>query len=274
MRPLTLYAFIAWVQGSAMRRTVLLFALLASFAAAPAAMAEPPSAALRLYAAGEFVAAADLADTQASASSRAFASRALVAACAAARSRGAIDALLERAETSAREALSLDPRSVDARLQLALVYGMEGRRVSLAQAFASRYAGRGKRLIDEALAIDPSNAHAHAMLGAWNLEVVRRGGGAGALIYGARAGTGFAEFERARALAPDDMLIPLHFAVALLGLDPIAYGPRANRLLREVIAGSANDALESLGQDTAQRLQAALARSPQDALRVARESIL
>jgi len=257
-----------------MRRMVLFFALLATFAAAPAAMAEPPSAALRLYAAGEFVAAADLADTQPSASNRAFASRALVAACAAAQSSGSIDALLVRAETSARDALSLDPRSVDARLQLALVYGMEGRRASLARAFAGRYASRGKRLIDEALAIEPTNAHAHAMLGAWNLEVVRRGGGVGALMYGAHTGTGLAEFERARALAPGDMLIPLHFAVALLGLDPATYGPRASRLLREVVAASPGDALESLGQETAQRLQTALARSPQDAQRLARESIL
>jgi hypothetical protein len=237
-------------------------------------MAEPPSAALRLYAAGEFVAAADLADTQPSASSHAFASRALVAACAAARSSSAIDALLDRAESSARDALSLDPGSVDARLQLALVYGMEGRRASLTRAFASRYASRGKRLIDEALAIEPTNAHAHAMLGAWNLEVIRRGGQVGALMYDARTGVGLAEFERARALAPGDTLIPLHFAVALLGLDPVAYGARANRLLREVIAASPSDALESLGQDTARSLQVALALSPQAAQRAARDSIL
>jgi hypothetical protein len=257
-----------------MRRTVLFFALLASFSTAPIAVAEPPSAALRLYAAGEFVAAADLADTQASASSRAFASRALVAACAAARSSGAIDALLARAETSAREALSLDSRSVDARLQLALVYGMEGRRAPLARAFASRYASRGKHLIDEALALEPTNAHAHAMLGAWNLEVVRRGGRIGALMYDAHTGVGLTEFERARALAPNDTLIPLHFAVALLGLDPVAYRSRAIRLLREVVAASPGDALESLGQETAARLQAALAESPQAAQRAARESIL
>jgi len=257
-----------------MRRTVVFIALAACLAGASVASAEPPSAALRLYAVGEFVAAADLADTQPSASSRAFASRALVAACAAARSTSAIDALLTRAETSAREALSLDPRSVDARLQLALVYGMEGRRASLARAFASRYASRGKRLIDEALAIEPTNAHAHAMLGAWHLEVVRRGGPTGAFMYGARIGVGFAEFERARALAPNDMLISLHFAVALLGLDPVAYAARANRLLGAVVAAPPGDALESLGQDTAQRLQGALAQSPQAAQRMARASIL
>lgn len=257
-----------------MRRTVLFFALLTGLATAPLAVAEPPGAALRLYATGEFVAAADLADTQPSAASRAFASRALVAACAEARSDAAIAALLTRAESSAREALALDARSVDARLQLALVYGMEGRRASLAQAFAGRYASRGKHLIDQALELEPSNAHAHAMLGAWNLEVVRRGGHIGALMYNARADAGVAEFQRAQQLAPDDMLIPLHFAIALLALDPNAYGARAGRLLRDVLAATPRDALENFSQDTARHLQAALATSPQSAQSAARDTIL
>src|SRR6185312_11280989 len=101
-----------------MRRTIVFIALLTCLAGSPA-VAEPPNAALRLYAAGEFVAAADLAETQPSAAS---------SACASATSQASIDTLLARAETSARQALSLDPQSADARLQLALVYGMEGRR--------------------------------------------------------------------------------------------------------------------------------------------------
>ncbi|MBI3438558.1 MAG: hypothetical protein HY054_07925 [Proteobacteria bacterium] len=257
-----------------MRRTFLFLALLASLATAHVAAAEPPSAALRLYAAGEFVAAADLADTQPSASSRAFASRALVTACATAQSDTEIRALLARAEASAREALLLDSRSVDARLQLALVYGMQGRLTSLPQAFAGGYAARGRRLIDQALAIEPTNAHAHAMLGAWNLEVVRRGGRVGALIYNARRDVGLSEFERARQLAPGDTLIALHFAVALLALAPATYGARADRLIREVLAATPSDALGRLSQATAQRLQIALAKSPQSAQRAAENSIL
>ena len=257
-----------------MRLTVLFVALLVCVAGSPAALAEPPSAALRLYAIGEFVAAADLADAQPSASSRAFASRSLVAACAAAQSPAAIDMLLQRAEASARQALALDARSVDARLQLALVYGMESRRASLTRAFASGFATRGKRLIDEALTLDTDNAHAHALLGAWHLEVVRRGGAAGALFYGGRASVGIAEFERARVLAPSDVLISLHFAIALLGLDPVAYASRAARLLDSVAAAPSADALESLAQQTATRLQAALARSPRAAQREARGEML
>ncbi len=256
-----------------MRLTIVFIALLTCLAGAPA-IAEPPNTALRLYAAGEFVAAADLADAQPSAASAAFASRALVAACASARSAAVIDALLRRAEASARQALALDPRSVDARLQLALVYGMQGRRVSLAHAFASRFAARGKRLIDDALALDPNNAHAHAMLGAWHLEVIRRGGAAGAILYGARTGAGIAEFNRARALAPDDMLIQLHYAVALLALDPVTYGARARELTGAVAASHPSDALELLAEQTAERLAAALAQSPQAAQRMARASFL
>ena len=256
-----------------MRRAFVFIALLTCLAGAPA-LAEPPNAALRLYAAGEFVAAADLAETQPSAASSAFASRALVAACASASSPAMIDTLLARAETSARQALALDRRSVDARLQLALVYGMESRRASLARAFASRYAARGKRLIDDALALDPNDAHAHAMLGAWHLEVLRRGGTAGAIVYGARTSVGIAEFERARALAPADVLIQLHYAIALLALDPVAHAARARALIASVSDAHPTDALEALAEQTAERLHAALAQSPQAAQRVARDSFL
>jgi hypothetical protein len=257
-----------------MRRTLVVIALMACLAETPSALADPPAAALRLYTAGEFVAAADLADTQATASSRAFAARALVAACATAQSPAAVEALLRRAEGSAREALIIDPRSVDARLQLALVYGMESRRASLAGAFTSRYAPRGKRLIDEALALDPNNAHAHALLGAWHLEVIRRGGAAGAILFGARTAIGISEFERARELAPSDMLIPLHLAIALLSLDAAANTRRVAPLLDSVVSVHPADALESLGQHTAERLQAALAVSPRAAQRAARETVL
>lgn len=257
-----------------MRQTLVFIALLTCLTGSPAALAEPPSAALRLYAAGEFVAAADMADARSSSSSRAFASRALVAACAAAQSPEMIDALLVRAESSAREALALDPNSVDARLQLALVYGMEGRRASIVHAFAAGFAARGKRLIDEALAVDPDNAHAHALLGAWNLEVVRRGGAMGSALYGARISIGIAEFERAAASAPTDMLIPLHFAVALLGLDPVQYAARAHDLLTKVAMAPSADALGQIGRETALQLLNAAHESPQAAQRAARASIL
>lgn len=257
-----------------MRHILAFSALLAALVWAAPARSDPPGVALRLYAAGDFVAAAEAADAQPSAASLAFAASALVAACAAADTPAAVDTLLRRAESKAREALALDESSVDARLQLALVYGLEGRRASLSHAFTEGYAPRGRRLIDEALAREPDNAHAHALLGAWHLEIIDRGGAAGAFVYGARLSRGLAEFERARALAPDDPLISLHYAVGLMEIAPETYRERAARLLDAVIAATPRDAMEALAQRTARRLQAALERGTDAARNAARDSFL
>lgn len=218
------------------------------------AHAEPSEAALRLYADGNYLAAADIADDLETAASLSFASRAFMAACATAPARADVDAWLDRAEQTARDALALDGRSVEARLQLALVYGVRGRRATLAQAFTGRYAPRGRRLIDEALALQPRNARAHALLGAWHLEVLRRGGRAGAAAYGASQRRGAAEFERAMALAPDDPMIPLHYAVALLELNAAQNADRAAALLRRAAGMEPRDALERFVTRTAHRV--------------------
>lgn len=255
-----------------MRRLLALSVLLAAALWPARADPEPLGAALRLYAAGDFIAAAEAASAQQTASSLAFAANALVAACAAAETPTEIDGLLRRAEGTAREALALDHNSVDARLQLALVYGLEGRRASLAHAFAAGYAPRGRRLIEDALAVAPDNARAHALLGAWHLEIIHRGGAAGALAYGARMSRGLEEFERARALDPNDPLISLHYAVALLEVAPSSRATRAAELLDAVSAAAPRDAIEALAQRTARRLRAALASGPNAARNAARDT--
>ncbi len=223
------------------------------------AHAEPPGAALGLYAAGDYVAAADLAEqnTQ-SADSLAFAARALLAACVVDGNNRDVAAMLGRAERGARAALEIDPRSVEARLQLAIVFGMRGRRASLPEAFALGYAPRGRRLIDEALTLAPDSAEAAALLGAWHLEVIRRGGGTGAITYGARVAEGLAAFERARELAPDNGAIALQYAVALTELDAPGHAQRIGELLNAVLALSPHDALEAYSHGVAARFAAAL----------------
>lgn len=242
-----------------------------AFWTVPAA-ADPPDAALRLYAAGRYLAAADTAERDSlSSESLAFAARSLLAACITGNDDTEIAALLDRAEHSAREALDLDSGAVDARLQLAVVYGFRGRRASLAAAVARAYAPRGRRLIEQVLALAPDSAQAHALLGAWHLEVLRRGGRAGALAYGARLSDGRAAFERALELAPDEPMIPLHYAIALIELDPSHSSGRAGELLAGVAAITPRDALDQYARAEALSLRLTLAREePSAAARTAR----
>jgi hypothetical protein len=235
-------------------------AVIALLALAAPAAADPPGAAMRFYAAGDFMAAAEIAEAQNSSSSLAFAARALMAECLTAPDRASIDALIARAEHAAREALTLDEGSVDARLQLALAIGARGRRSSMTDAIRHNYAHQGRRLIEEALERAPNEPWAHALMGGWHLEVLRRGGRAGALAYGARLGAGIAEFDRARALAPNDPLIALQYAVALIELDSDRYAVQAADLLHASATARPRDAFEAHAVREAGRLAGVLER--------------
>lgn len=256
-------------------RAVSLAASVLALTIVASARADPPGSAVQLYASGNYIAAADAVAQDDDAATLAFASQALMAACVTTNDRSQISGWLDRAEESAREALERDPNSVDARMQLALVYGVRGRRANIADAVAHNYAPRGKRMIEEALAIEPNNARAHALLGAWHLEVIRRGGRAGAAAYGARLETGLREFNRARALAPDDPMIPLHFAIALIQLNPDRYGAQAAALLDASATGTPRDAFEAHALQVGRRIDRTLTdRGAAAAARYARQAFL
>jgi thioredoxin-like negative regulator of GroEL len=167
--------------------------------------------------------------------------------------------LLDRAQRDCEAALADQPTSVQARLQLATALGMKGRRASLKEAMNAGYARRGRALIDEALKLSPQEPRAHALLGGWNLEVVRRGGAIGSALMGASTRAGMQSFDRARALAPDDPAIAFHYALALLSLDATRYAQKAGALLSAAASAAPRNSFEANVSDQARRLSGVLA---------------
>jgi hypothetical protein len=221
--------------------------------ACPAGVAFANDTALRAYAEGDFLAAASAAER----GDRALAARALIAEAITAG--GDVPALLVRAERNARAGLAANPTDLEARLQLALAIGLQGRRAPIAEAMRKGYARESRALIDAALAQAPREAWGHALDGAWHLEIYRRGGAVGARMFGASVPEGVAALERARALAPDDAAIAYQYAVVLLDLDARRYQAKIAGLLAAAAACTAHDAFESAIRAKAEAVAATLA---------------
>jgi hypothetical protein len=239
-------------------RRALLVGVLA-LALAPSARASETARAL--YRSGDYLAAAAQAEADGGADDLALAARALLALCVTQPGRADIDALIARAVRLGERALALARGSVAARLQLAAALGMKGRRSSIREAVRAGYAPRGRRLIEEAIVAAPDEPWAHALLGGWHLEVLRRGGHWGAMFYGARLSEGLAAFDRARMLAPNDPAIAVQYGAALLALDAQRFVTRAADLFAAARVCVARDALERHLVAAAARLVAIIAES-------------
>ncbi|MDX2233135.1 MAG: hypothetical protein NW200_01440 [Hyphomonadaceae bacterium] len=227
-----------------MRALPIVFAVwIVALACAAPAPAQAQSRAQAAYVAGDFMAAA--ARVEAVGGDRSLAARALLAAVLTGGPVDDVDALIARAEAHARAGAAADPDDAEPRLHLALALGMKARRAPLRDAVKAGYAREGRALIDAALRLAPASPWAHALDGAWHLEILRRGGRVGASLYGAERGAGLAAFERARALAPGDAAIAYQYAVALLELDGARGAARARALLAVAGACRADDAFEA-----------------------------
>ncbi|MBI1186502.1 MAG: hypothetical protein GC206_04105 [Alphaproteobacteria bacterium] len=244
------------------RRLLISAALAAAGVAATGRVADAAvnADALMLYRAGDFLDAAQAATRAGGADNLALAARAMLALLVVDPRRGDFVDLAERAQQAAERALSLSTQSVEARLQIAIALGMRGRRMPVAQALREGLATRARAFLEEAGEIAPRDPWAQALLGGWHLEVWRRGGAVGAAALNANIGRGVAAFDRARALAPNDPAIAVHYAIALLGLGHGLLQERIEVMLQSAIGMRPRDALERHLIGVAATVQAALAR--------------
>jgi tetratricopeptide (TPR) repeat protein len=220
------------------------------------------------YARGDYLEAAALAEQVAGADDLAFAARALLAYCMTGSAEP--DArVVERAVRDAEAALRLDPEHEEGRLQLAIALSLKSRAMDVMTAWSAGFAEKGKRLAEEVLKADPRNVYAHGFLAVWNLEVVRRGGAVGAWMLGASTGSGRSHYDKARALAPDDIGVHWQYARALAALDLKGKTPDVRAALDRALAAAASDHVEQVMQARAQQLSEALAGDGDAAQRMA-----
>jgi hypothetical protein len=173
-------------------------------------------------------------------------------------------AALERCEQFARRAIALDQHAATPRLILAVALGLEARAMDPMTAYFSGAATEGRREIDAVLAIEPRSPRALALLGVWNLEVVKRAGPKLAqLIYGADLTQGLDACEASTLADPGDPTVGVECALAMIALDDEGQLPRSLRLLHQALALAPRDAFDRLTQAEGRK---ALDQLPQSAI--------
>lgn len=226
-----------------MNRFLLAPLLLVSIIAAPARADQADAEAA--YQQGAWEVAANEAQRLETADGYAFAAGALVAKLMVEDVGDGREALAERAIDLAEYALHLDEDHVEARLRLASALGFRGRYMSGWRAYLTRLPQRGRSLLEEVVARQPDNAWALGMLGAWHLEVARRGGSRGLRALDASVEAGMGYYSQAIALDPESPAPRYFLALGLAALDEPAYTDRIRELVEGARQLQARDAFDA-----------------------------
>ena len=160
----------------------------------------------------------------------------------------------KRARKLAEAALELDPTSQGARLQYAIADGFVARESGDVSAWMKKLPQKTEAIIEAYRTDFPSDSHGDALLGAWHLAVVRKGGkGNAEKLFGANIEQGHALFQKAWAQQPHDIVVGVNYAFSLLGLkeDDFLDIEEARQVLTTVIAMVPTDHLGRVSQSYA-----------------------
>ncbi|MEO0816647.1 MAG: hypothetical protein AAFX86_05000 [Pseudomonadota bacterium] len=257
-----------------MRRVVLTFA--ASGLVAALAHGEPNDhvrQAADAFEQGRFQDAARLAEASGQADAFALAARSVLAEVICGDTE--LDPLaLERAVLLANAALAGDPAHVEGRLQLAIALSLKARGMSRTQAWRTGLGEQARDLAEAVLVDDPNNAYAHGFLAVWHVEVVRRGGGLGASMMDASLAEGFAHYEAAANLVPEDPGLHWQMARALAAHNPRRHRDRIETAIAAALASDGETPLDAVMMRRAAVLAEALrSLNANEVKRLAREML-
>ena len=187
--------------------------------------------AYRLYESGSYIEAAELALQHPSSDAKSFAARSYLTQVTSVEPRSRRLEIIGFAQDAAESALELDPKNVEALVQKAIAIGLQGTEMGVLKAFSSGIAHKVRDTLEAALAIDPDDPWALSTLGGWHMEVERRGGRIGRLIYGASRQMGSDYLERALFSAPNSIPVRQRYAALLIATNDKALHDRAAQIL-------------------------------------------
>ncbi|MEQ8558944.1 MAG: hypothetical protein RIB03_11560 [Henriciella sp.] len=205
------------------------------------------------FASGRFLEAAELARAEGGADNYARAARALLAD-AVASGRPTVERL-DEAEAMARQAVALDPKHPEGRLQLAIALSLKSREMSTREALDSGYGGMSRDLAEAVIEDDPDNVYAHGFMAVWNIEVVRRGGALGSAFMGASMRKARNHYVQAIETGQADPSLHWQYARALAALNARKYESDIEMCLERAMTTQAETALAELMQARARSFQ-------------------
>ena len=221
----------------------------------PAALAQPLDAARTAFEEGRFAEASELAAAVGTSGALALAAETLAIHGFHVAKESERQALFQRAQAFAEEAIRLDDTNTEAHLQLSHAMG--------------RYAetlGKGMKALglakpvceamERAVALAPDLGRAHLSLASWHAEA--SGNLTGRMMTGASKKKAAEHFERAYALAPADKAVQVEYAKGLLALNKRRNRERARELFTQAAETPPRDAYEAILREQAREGLAAL----------------
>lgn len=164
-----------------------------------------------------------------------------------------------RALGYAEKAAKIDPKFVQAQLEAAIGLSLRAANMAPPRVLALNLPGRARKHLDTALALEPDNVWALSASAAWRMGVARRGGGA---VFHADPDTGYAEFMKARALAPENVVVAYECARGLIASNREEWRATGLEALAVATDGAPESAFERRVQELAREFAAAIAEGP------------
>ena len=150
----------------------------------------------------------------------------------------------KRARKLAEAALELDPSHQNARLQYAVADGFVARETGDVSAWMKKLPQKTQAIIQAYRTDYPNDPRGDVLLGAWHLAVAGKAGNENAKKwFSANIADGRALYKSARLKRPQDIIIGVNYAFALLGLkdEDFSGTQEAHQILNEVIAARPTD---------------------------------